>query len=260
VVCVDPNQLELALLNVVVNSRDAMPDGGTIVIQAAEENLDAMNAGLLKPGRYVRFSVTDDGHGMDEETARMAIEPFYSTKRTGRGTGLGLSMVHGLALQSGGGIAIRSEVGKGTCIDLWLPAGDGAEVEQEEADQSVPDVRPLKILLVDDEDLVRAATADMLVEAGHTVHQADSGGKAVRMFEDDPGYDVVITDYAMPLMSGAALIRKLRQIAPAVPALLITGYASASVDVPADVPRIAKPFRAAELLTRVDEVASRGDD
>jgi CheY-like chemotaxis protein len=165
-------------------------------------------------------------------------------------------MVHGLALQSGGGLAIRSEVGRGTTIDLWLPAGAEAEPEQEPVASHVPDVRPLKILLVDDEDLVRSATADMLAEAGHTVHQAHSGAGALSIFENDPTYDVVVTDYAMPLMSGAALIRKLRERSPSTAALLITGYASASVDVPADVPRIAKPFRSAELLRRVDEVAS----
>jgi PAS domain S-box-containing protein len=253
---VDPNQLELALLNLVVNARDAMPDGGTITLKAVEDMVDGSNVFGLDPGTYIRFSVEDTGTGMDEHTLRMAVEPFYSTKSTGRGTGLGLSMVHGLALQSGGGLSIRSEVGKGTCVDLWLPAGAEAEVNDEPVDDRVPDVRPLKILLVDDEDLVRSATADMLAEAGHTVHQAHSGGSALGVFDSDPSYDVVITDYAMPLMSGAALIRKLREKSPSVAALLITGYASASVDVPANVPRIAKPFRAAELLNRVDEVIS----
>jgi PAS domain S-box-containing protein len=260
VVRVDPNQLELALLNLVVNARDAIPDGGTITLSAAEEELGESNATMLAPGTYVRFTVADTGQGMDEATRRMAVEPFYSTKGTGRGTGLGLSMVHGLALQSGGNLAIRSEIGQGTTVDLWLPAGEHAEIEREVDDRDVPEVRPLKVLLVDDEDLVRAATADMLTEAGHAVDQADSGGSALSLFDSDPRYDVVITDYAMPLMSGAALIRKLRQLAPSIPALLITGYASASVDVPADVPRIAKPFRAAELLTRVEEVASRRVD
>jgi PAS domain S-box-containing protein len=256
---VDPNQLELALLNLVVNARDAMADGGTITLGAVEEQLPDGNAALLEPGTYVRFSVSDTGCGMDETTRRMAVEPFYSTKGTGRGTGLGLSMVHGLALQSGGGLAIRSTVGEGTTIDLWLPAGSEAEPEPALVDDRVPEVRPLKILLVDDEDLVRSATADMLAEAGHTVHQAHSGQTAIGIFESDPTYDVLVTDYAMPLMSGAALIRKLRDLSPSVAALLITGYASASVDVPANVPRIAKPFRAAELLKRVDEVASSGE-
>jgi PAS domain S-box-containing protein len=258
VVRVDPNQLELALLNLIVNARDAMPGGGTIVISAALEEVAAGNEAMLEPGTYVRFCVEDEGHGMDDATLGQSIEPFFSTKGQGRGTGLGLSMVHGLAIQSGGGLAIRSTVGEGTVVDLWLPAGSEAEVGDDPPEQQTPEVRPLRILLVDDEDLVRTATADMLADAGHSVEQAHSGGSALHLFESDSAYDVVITDYAMPLMSGAALIRKLRDIAPSVPALLITGYASASVDVPADVPRIAKPFRSAELLKRLDEVASPG--
>ena len=255
VVRVDPNQLELALLNLVVNARDAMADGGTITIRAAAEQIDAGHK-LLTPGAYVRFSVEDDGRGMDPDTLRQAVEPFYSTKGSGRGTGLGLSMVHGLAIQSGGDMIIRSDVGRGTAVDLWLPAGAHAESEEEPDDHAVPEVRPLKVLLVDDEDLVRSATADMLAEAGHEVLEAHNGGSALALFASEQPFDILVTDYAMPLMSGAALIRKLREIAPQLPALLITGYASASVDVPADVPRIAKPFRAAELLKRIDEVAS----
>ncbi len=254
VVRVDPNQLELALLNLIVNARDAMPGGGTIVIGAAADELGPDNAALVAPGSYVRFTVEDRGQGMDEATLSHAVEPFFSTKGQGRGTGLGLSMVHGLAIQSGGGIAIRSEVGSGTTVDLWLPAGSQAEIEDAPDEPSMTEVRPLRILLVDDEDLVRSATADMLADAGHMVDQAHSGGSALQQFERDRAYDVVITDYAMPLMSGAALIRKLRAVSPDVPALLITGYASATVDVPADLPRIAKPFRSAELLNRLDEV------
>jgi PAS domain S-box-containing protein len=254
VVRVDPNQLELALLNLIVNARDAMPGGGTIVIGAAADELGPDNAALVAPGSYVRFTVEDQGEGMDEATLSHAIEPFFSTKGQGRGTGLGLSMVHGLAIQSGGGLAIRSEVDRGTTVDLWLPAGSAAEIEDEPEEPSMAEIRPLRILLVDDEHLVRSATADMLADAGHMVDQADSGGSALQQFERDCAYDVIITDYAMPMMSGAALIRKLRAVSPDVPALLITGYASATVDVPADVPRIAKPFRSAELLRRLDEV------
>ena len=123
----------------------------------------------------------------------------------------------------------------------------------------IGEVVPRKILLVDDEDLVRAATADMLVEAGHTVHQAHSGAGAITIFENDPSYDLLVTDYAMPLMSGAALIRRVRELAPGTRALLVTGYASATSDVPADVPRIEKPFRAAELIRRVEELGSGRD-
>ncbi|HEY8591848.1 MAG TPA: PAS domain S-box protein [Sphingomicrobium sp.] len=253
---VDPNQLELALLNLAVNARDAMEDGGTLTIRGSKESIGAGDRASLGPGDYARILVEDDGHGMDADTLRLAIEPFYTTKELGRGTGLGLSMVHGLAAQSEGALHISSEVGKGTRIELWLPLGSGApDTEQERSDEPLGEVTPLKILLVDDEDLVRAATADMLVEVGHTVHQAHSGPTALNIFSSDPTYDLLVTDYAMPLMSGAALIRGIKELAPTIPALLVTGYASATTDVPADVPRIEKPFRAVELIRRIEELA-----
>jgi CheY-like chemotaxis protein len=195
---------------------------------------------------------------MDERTRRMATEPFFSTKEIGKGTGLGLSMVHGLVSQSNGAIFISSAVGKGTKIELWLPLGAKAVEEIEEPEESgLEAVSPLKVLLVDDEDLVRAATADMLADAGHMVHQAHSGPSALAIIEQDASYDVLVTDYAMPLMSGAALIRRARELAPAMPALLVTGYASATTDVPAEVPRIEKPFRATELVRSLQELTSR---
>jgi CheY-like chemotaxis protein len=253
----DPNQLELALLNLAVNARDAMPEGGTLTVGAGRETVEPGGDPALTAGDYVCIRVADTGHGMDAATARRAIEPFYSTKEAGRGTGLGLSMVHGLAAQSGGDLAIDSAPGRGTRVVMRLPAGDHAPAAEAE-DPPLPEtLSPLRILLVDDEDLVRTATAEMLAEAGHRVDQAHSGGAAVKMFEAEPGYDLVVTDYAMPLMSGAALIRRVREISPEVRVLLITGYASAATDVPDDVPRIEKPFRAAELLGRIE--ALNGD-
>jgi PAS domain S-box-containing protein len=252
---VDPNQLELALLNLAVNARDAMPEGGRLRIAACAESVRAPHPAALAPGSYVRIDVEDEGHGMSPETARLAVEPFYSTKALGKGTGLGLSMVHGLAAQSGGGLQIVSAPGEGTRVSLWLPAGSGHVEDDGPAEVEVRDITPLKILLVDDEDLVRSATADMLVEVGHTVHQAHSGQAALSVLRSDAAYDMLVTDYAMPLMSGAALIRDARRIAPDMPALLVTGYASATTDVPADVPRIEKPFRASELINRVAQLA-----
>jgi CheY-like chemotaxis protein len=184
----------------------------------------------------------------------MAIEPFYSTKELGKGTGLGLSMVHGLAAQSGGGLSIRSVVGEGTTVSLWVPRGSGAVEPATRDEDEIGPVRPRNILLVDDEDLVRSATAEMLAEAGHRVDQANSGAAALDMLRRHPEYDVLITDYAMPMMSGAVLIREAHQRAPALPTLLVTGYASETSDVPAEVPRIEKPFRSAELLARIAQL------
>ncbi|URD60965.1 PAS domain S-box protein [Sphingomonas sp. KRR8] len=247
---IDPNQLELAILNLAVNARDAMPDGGRLRIAVREETVAGIHPAGLRPGNYARIDVVDDGEGMSPQTVRLAIEPFYSTKEVGKGTGLGLSMVHGLAAQSGGGLSIASKVGAGTTISLWVPRGNGACDELVPSDEA-GEISPRNILLVDDEDLVRLATAEMLKEAGHRVDQVSSGAAALDLLRREPCYDVLITDYAMPLMSGAALIRAAHDVVPTLPALLVTGYASETSDVPAEVPRIEKPFRSAELLTRI---------
>ncbi len=254
---VDANQLELALLNLAVNARDAMPEGGTLTISGSKEVVTTTHPAGLAPGSYARITVEDTGHGMDERTRKLATEPFYSTKEPGRGTGLGLSMVHGLAAQSDGGMSIWSEPGQGTKVTLWLPLGKQVSPVEKPPEAQVEGVAPLKVLLVDDEDLVRAATADMLADVGHTVHQAHSGQTAIAILEGDPTYDVLVTDYAMPLMSGAALIRRAGEIAPTMPALLVTGYASATTDVPASVPRLEKPFRAGELIRCLQHLTER---
>lgn len=254
---VDPNQLELALVNLAVNARDAMPEGGTLKIAGSKELIGAAHKAALEPGEYARIAIEDTGAGMDQHTVQMAVEPFYTTKDFGKGTGLGLSMVHGLAAQSKGGLSITSEVGKGTLVELWLPLGSGdVWVEEERVEEITDTAQPLRILLVDDEDLVRAATADMLAEVGHMVDQAHSGEGALEMFKSNPGYDLLVTDYAMPLMSGAALIRRVREISPETRALLITGYASATNDVPPDIARLEKPFRASELVRKVEQFVS----
>ncbi|WP_114226734.1 MULTISPECIES: hybrid sensor histidine kinase/response regulator [Sphingomonas] len=251
---IDPNQLELALLNLAVNARDAMEAGGRLRIAVSEQKVTGAHPASLAPGDYVRIDVHDDGHGMTPETLRLAIEPFYSTKEVGKGTGLGLSMVHGLAAQSGGGLSIDSAVGEGTTVSLWVPRGSGQVDEPVRDGIEIGETRPRRILLVDDEELVRAATAEMLRDAGHRVDQAHSGAAALEKLRDDPGYEVLVTDYAMPQMTGAALIRAARTLAPALPALLVTGYASETSDVPAEVPRIEKPFRSAELLSRIAQL------
>jgi PAS domain S-box-containing protein len=238
----DPNQLELAILNLCVNARDAMPDGGRLVVRTTQGS-DPPEAA---PGAYLRLSVEDDGIGMDEETLRLAIEPFFSTKPKERGTGLGLSMVHGLAGQLGGALAIDSTPGRGTRVDLWLPPATAAAVPKAPP-RAVPlqPTRPLRLLLVDDEDLVRAGTAEMLRDLGHKVEEAGSGRAALDLLQAEQ-YDALVTDYMMPGMDGAQLAREAAAAAPNMPVLLITGFLGSSENA-GHLPRLAKPFGRDEL-------------
>jgi signal transduction histidine kinase/CheY-like chemotaxis protein len=252
---VDPNQLELALLNLAINARDAMPGGGKLTIAAGEAVIGLRDATGLKPGRYVRLIVTDSGTGMDKATLARAVEPFFSTKGVGKGTGLGLSMVHGLAAQSGGTLQIASERGKGTTIRLWLPASDDVGVSARAPQyEPVPARRASTVLLVDDEELVRMATADMLRDLGYSVVEVSSGAQAFAVLRSGAEIDLLVTDYLMPGMSGAGLIKEAWEAGCGVPALLVTGYANAGQDVPANVPRLSKPYRQGDLAARLDEL------
>ena len=252
---IDPNQLELALLNLAINARDAMPGGGRLTLSVAEVVVDARNTVGLDAGRYIRLTARDTGVGMDRVTLTRAMEPFFSTKGIGKGTGLGLSMVHGLAAQSGGTLKLASEPGKGTSVELWLPATDEVPVDGAE-----PLTEPLrarcaaKVLLVDDEELVRSATADMLRDIGYVVVEAASASQAIAAIRGGVGADVLVSDYLMPAMTGGELITELRASGNRIPALLVTGYAAAGEDVPKDVARLAKPFRLVDLAMRVDEL------
>ena len=252
---VDPNQLELAILNLCVNARDAMPDGGRLSIAVCRESVAAGVVPGLSPGDYVRLSVIDDGCGMDAATLSRAIEPFYSTKEIGRGTGLGLSMVHGLAAQLGGGFAIRSELGKGTSVILYLPvaASGASEAGVVASGSSGKSERRLSILLVDDEDLVRFATAEMARELGHKVTEAGSGTEALEVLAEGIKIDAVVTDYKMPRMDGAALAERIRESQPSMPVLIITGYTGIS-DETLNLPRLAKPFGQSELAAALDKL------
>jgi signal transduction histidine kinase/CheY-like chemotaxis protein len=241
----DPNQLEMAILNLAVNARDAMPDGGSLTISAVAEELAPGNRLKLKAGRYVRLCVADTGVGMDEAVLARAIEPFFSTKGIGKGTGLGLSMVHGLAAQLGGGIEIQSRPGVGTNIELYLPVADAllpsraGRSEQEVASQTGT------ALLVDDEELVRASTADMLSDLGYRVIEAASAEDALKRLGEAP-VDVVVTDHLMPGMTGTDLAREVQERRPGIPVLVISGYADVDGIAP-HLPRLTKPFRQADL-------------
>ncbi len=247
----DPNQLEMAILNLSVNARDAMPSGGDLTIAARREGVRPGNDRGFSPGHYICLSVSDTGSGMDEETRVRAIEPFFSTKGIGKGTGLGLSMAHGLAAQLGGGLSIHSAPGEGTTVELWLPISFDALT----ADTGGPILVPSSTargtaLLVDDEALVRMSTADMLSDLGYDVIEAASGEEAVALVEGGVVPEILVTDHLMPGMSGEDLARTLRASRPDLPVLIVSGYAEAEGLAP-DLPRLTKPFRNAELAERL---------
>jgi PAS domain S-box-containing protein len=253
----DPNQLEMALLNLGVNARDAMQDGGTLRISATRESV-RQPRGELKPGHYIRLSVADTGSGMDEATLARAVEPFFSTKGIGKGTGLGLSMAHGLAAQLGGTLTIQSRVGLGTNVEFWLPVSatplQTAEVQE---DFSAVEVRRGLALLVDDEDIVRASTADMLIDLGYRVAEAASAEAALAMLNAGAKPDLVITDHLMPGMTGVELVRAVREKCPDLPALIVSGYAEVDGIAP-DLPRLTKPFRRSELAEKLSKLTIPG--
>jgi PAS domain S-box-containing protein len=247
---VDANQLELALLNLVVNARDAMPEGGTIEITAglAEAPSPEAPAGLL-PGRYLCLSLRDTGAGMDAATLARAAEPFYTTKGVGRGSGLGLSMVQGLAQQSGGGLRLISLPGRGTTAAIWLPRADTEAASAEAPAVAAGGTRPpaRRILVVDDDPLVAAGTAMMLEDLGHWALTAHSAEEALRLLANDPGIDFLLTDHAMPGKTGLELAEHLRRERPALPVALATGFAELPAAATDWLPRLNKPYRQDEL-------------
>ena len=241
----DPNQLELAILNLAVNGRDAMPSGGVLTI-AADQVVVGPDAPNLAPGAYIQLSVIDTGVGMDEATLARAIEPFYSTKGVGKGTGLGLSMVHGLAAQLGGAFVLSSVPGKGTRADLHLPlAGSSSQPVRPRLQVVEPDLPPLSLLLVDDEPLIRTGTAEMLRDLGHDVTEARGGAEAIALLHDGLNVDLLVTDYMMPQMDGATLAGRVRELRSDLPVLVVTGYAGGDLNI--GLPQLAKPFRRNDL-------------
>jgi signal transduction histidine kinase/CheY-like chemotaxis protein len=252
----DTNQLEMALLNLAVNSRDAMPDGGALTIVAALENVQSEHGSALRPGAYLRLCVNDTGVGMDEATRRQATDPFFSTKGVGKGTGLGLSMVHGLAAQLGGALALESEPGCGATIKIWLPVADGNAAASVRRTDPVLGPHSGTVLLVDDEDLVRASTADMLSDLGYRVVEAQSAEDALRTIDDELQVSLLVTDHLMPGMTGEDLARAMGRKRPDLPVLLISGYAEAE-GVGREFARLTKPFRQAELAATLMELSRK---
>jgi len=255
---VDINQLELALLNLVSNARDAMPAGGTLSIKAEVRDKIA----TLAHDQYVCLSVVDNGEGMDEQTLAYATDPFFTTKGVGKGTGLGLSMVHGLAEQMGGRLVLKSSKGQGTTAELWLPVETGAapRLPLPTEDKHRPLFKPMTVLVVDDDSLVLNSTMLLLEDLGHQVICAASGLQALQCFGQYPGIDLMITDVAMPQMNGAELAEAVRKRYPGLPIILATGYAQHLDGLAARLPRILKPYSQLQLMEALAQVQVMSGD
>jgi PAS domain S-box-containing protein len=257
---IDANQLELALMNLAVNARDAMPTGGTLTIACRNETQQTSVPPTLPLGQYVRLSVTDSGIGMSEATLAKAIEPFFTTKGVGKGTGLGLSMVQGLAAQCGGAIQIASQLGKGTVITLWLPHASRADVNSA-PEQNVAAAHAIgqriSVLLVDDDPLVSMNTTNMLEDLGHDVVEARSAMHALQLLASGAKFDVVVTDYAMPEMNGLDLAKSIGKIKPEIPVILASGYADLPSNAAIPIPRLGKPYSQEELAEVLEDAVRK---
>ena len=249
---IDANQLELAVLNLAINARDAMPDGGSIDIRVAD--CQVTGDPVLKSGGYLKLSVVDTGTGMTPEILKRAVEPFFSSKPLGKGTGLGLSMVHGLAVQLGGALQLSSAVGKGTTATLLLPVATSAP----EVESPVPSMQKVNrsavILFVDDDPLIAMSTTEMLEDLGHRVIGATSGLHALDILKSGQPIDLMVTDHVMPGMTGIELAAKSREVRPSLPILLATGYAELPEGTQVDLPRLAKPYHQDQLRDRLDQL------
>ncbi len=249
---IDANQLELAILNLAINARDAMPDGGSIDIKVAE--VRASGDATLQPGSYLKVSVIDTGKGMTPDILKKAIEPFFSSKPLGKGTGLGLSMVHGLAVQLGGALQLSSTVGKGTTATLILPVATAAPEAESPAHVAAKVNRSAVILFVDDDPLIAMSTMEMLEDLGHRVIGANSGLHALDIIKSEQPIDLMMTDHVMPGMTGIELAAASREVRPSLPILLATGYADLPEGAQLDLPRLAKPYHQDQLRDRLDQL------
>jgi signal transduction histidine kinase len=253
-VLVDPHQFELALLNLALNARDAMPEGGRLTIAAHRDEGAALVAGL-SGGEFVCILIADSGLGMDKQTLKRAVEPFFTTKGVGKGTGLGLPMVHGLVVQSGGAMQIASQVGVGTCIRLWLPIDHtGVAVERHLSEVAPQSNLSYRILVVDDDPLILSSTAAMLEDLGHIVVEAPSGTTGLEILRANAKIDLIVTDYAMPNMTGLELASLVRQQWPWIPVILASGYADLMGIDKAPLERLVKPYNQAEIASCIEKV------
>jgi len=267
----DLGQFEQVVVNLAVNARDAMPDGGALTVRTRNvpaEDVAGFNYRELTPGDYVLVEVEDTGTGIDPETIKKIFEPFFTTKEVGKGTGLGLSMVYGIVKQTGGSIYCESEVGKGTTFRIFLPRHVPAEaetasseIEAKEAARAVN--RDLsgsaRVLVVEDEDAVRMGSVRALTSRGYEVHEATSGVEALEIFREMDGkVDIVVSDVVMPEMDGPTLLRELRKIQPDIKFIFVSGYAEDAFakNLPSDAVFgfLPKPFSLKQLATTVKEM------
>jgi CheY-like chemotaxis protein/nitrogen-specific signal transduction histidine kinase len=254
-VVVDQPQLELAVMNLVINARDALPAGGTVTISLANRTIHSPTPDLL-PGNYIMLSIADTGSGIPSDLLDKVVEPFFTTKEVGKGTGLGLSTAYGFARQSGGALRIHSATGVGTTVEIWLPRGSEIPVPPTETvAQRPPRVREsLSVLLVDDSNSLRDFTQAQLAAEGYRVDVAAGGAEALAMIERSPEtYDVIVTDFAMPAISGLDVVKFARNMRANYPAVLMTGYADQTLlaSRPADVPLLSKPFSLEDLIQAI---------
>ena len=261
----DPNELESAILNLAVNARDAMPDGGSLTIETSNAYLDAdyvARHAELSPGQYVLISISDTGTGMDAPTIARAFEPFFTTKPMGKGTGLGLSQVYGFVKQSGGHVTLHSEVGQGTTVNTYLPRlrGESLASSDNAQDTALPRARAGEtILLVEDDAGVKAATISSLLELGYTVEDADDGPSAIARVRQQLKLDLLFTDVVLPNgLTGTQLAAAVRSLIPDVKILYTTGYARDTIvhrgRLDPDVHLLAKPFTYSQLARKLRDV------
>jgi signal transduction histidine kinase len=255
---VDPNQLEMALLNLAVNARDAMVSGGELTIIMGVQNVDEESQLGIRSGRYVVLSVQDTGVGMDPETLAKAVEPFFSTKEVGKGTGLGLSMVFGLAQQSGGALRLESAPSCGTTARLWLPIAMKASIAAGRTSIAPTQSARARILFVDDDLLIAGSTVALLEDLGHEVVEVHSAREALQLLEQGLATDLLITDHAMPGMTGVELAREARRQRPQLPILLATGFAELEGVKVIDVERLAKPYTQDQLAAEIARLLPSG--
>jgi len=254
----DETQLELALMNLIINARDAMPEGGHIKVSGGNVTLKCENELGLSKGDYVVLSVRDEGCGIAPEIIEQVMEPFFTTKDVGKGTGLGLSMVYGFAQQSNGAMRIDSKVGQGTCVEIWLPrapaSADAAEHAPRDGNLLDNGHRPLRIILADDHAGVRTTTAALLRDLGHDVVEVEDGPALLAQMGEAPdGFDLIVSDYAMPLVSGTDVINGARTLCPEVSCIIITGYADTQsiAHRPDNVQVLSKPFTPQQLTDAI---------
>ncbi len=254
---IDAGQIEAAIINLAINARDAMPDGGVLTL--ATRNITHDIGGAMPAGEYVAVRVSDTGTGMTPDVLARVFEPFFTTKGPGRGSGLGLSQVHGLAQQSGGDIRIESHPGEGTTVTLLLPrAMTMPDIRQDPMLSRNAPRRRARVLVVDDDDDVRQMTGEMLMERGYSVELVASAGDALAVLEHDNAFDVVLIDYVMPGLNGMSLVDRLQTDRPGLRTLLMTGHAEINDDIAVPPEAIIrKPFNIATLDERIERVLSR---